>query len=149
MLSIRDCDSKVQGKKREDLRRKARECRVKPGDHVIIERQTRGKGESRFHPRKYTVDEENNGMLVLSDESGQIIKRHVSQTRKVFDWRETNSHKNDKSTYLPTSNPETQGDGQVIRRSDRNRRSPVHLKHYFHAVEQRQVAERVDFTEIL
>ncbi|XP_062538759.1 uncharacterized protein K02A2.6-like [Armigeres subalbatus] len=87
LLNARDQYSKLQSKDREDFKRGARLCRVKPGDTVVVERQNRKKAESRFDSRRYTVREEKNGMLVLIDETGQILKRHVSQTKRVQTWR--------------------------------------------------------------
>ncbi|KXJ68142.1 hypothetical protein RP20_CCG005502 [Aedes albopictus] len=66
-LDERDRTAKLQSKEREDSRRGAKPSRVKPGDTVIIERPSRGKGDSRFDPKRFTVLQENNGSLVLSD----------------------------------------------------------------------------------
>ncbi|XP_058456780.1 uncharacterized protein K02A2.6-like [Malaya genurostris] len=134
LLSARDRASKIEGKRREDRRRGARECRVKPGDKVIIERQVRGKAESRFHPRKYTVIQEQNGMLNLTDENGQSLKRHVSQTKKVHEWIPANIHKE----YIRFQNPiqssiqqpKSNDSAQDFRRSERSRRLPLHLNNY-------------------
>ncbi|XP_062533955.1 uncharacterized protein K02A2.6-like [Armigeres subalbatus] len=108
LLSRRDRDAKLAAKEREDKRRGARPSRVKPGDVVIVERNMRGKGESRFSPRRYTVTEDRNGSLTLNNDEGQILKRHISQTRKVSHWRkkETNTSNNelvssDANTSLP------------------------------------------------
>ncbi|XP_065094962.1 uncharacterized protein K02A2.6-like [Ochlerotatus camptorhynchus] len=85
LLNAKDMKLKIEAKIREDTKRGARRCRIKLGDTVVVERQSRSKGESRFDPRKYTVTDERNGMLVLTDENGQILKRHVSQTKQVYD----------------------------------------------------------------
>ncbi|XP_058816193.1 uncharacterized protein LOC131679480 [Topomyia yanbarensis] len=58
LLNARDLKSKSEAKKREDVKRGARQCRIIPGDTVIVERLPRAKAESRFDPRKYTVTEE-------------------------------------------------------------------------------------------
>lgn len=142
LLNARDRDSKIQGKDREDRRRGARECRVKPEDQVVIERQVRGKAESRFDPRKYTVLEEKDGMLVLSDEAGQILKRHVSQTKKVYDWRPASPEKvssdvNDEPAQRPASASQEKKDApEINRRSTRNRQVPTYLENYVHVAEQ-------------
>lgn len=86
-LDESDRAAKLRGKAREDSRRRARQCQVQPGDAVIVERNNRGKGDTRFHTKRFTVVEQNNGNLVLADDEGQILKRHVSQTRKVYEWR--------------------------------------------------------------
>ncbi|XP_062537773.1 uncharacterized protein K02A2.6-like [Armigeres subalbatus] len=82
LLNKRDREAKLRGKKTEDSRRSARKCRVKPGDVVIVERQMRAKGDSRFDSKRYTVIEETNGSLLLVDEDGSTLKRHVTQTKK-------------------------------------------------------------------
>lgn len=99
LLDRRDKQEKLKAKEREDSRRGARPCRVGPGDTVIIERLTRAKGDSRFGPHKYTVIKEDNGSLVLQNDQGQTVKRHVTQTKKVGYWRESN----DKERAGPSS----------------------------------------------
>lgn len=88
LLNKRDRESKLQAKQREDLRRSARVCRIKPGDVVIVERVSRSKGEARFGEKRYTVMEEEHGNLLLVYEEGGTLKRHVSQTKKVCEWVE-------------------------------------------------------------
>ena len=149
LLNARDREAKMQGKEREDRRHGARECQVKPGDRVVVERTARGKAESRFDPRKHTVMEENNGMLVLNDEAGQTLRRHVSQTKKVGDWRKASSPEKTarmdprKDNHGTAQNPilETKeadkDDDKSVRRPVRNKRSPAHLKNYVRVAEQR------------
>ncbi|XP_062556782.1 uncharacterized protein K02A2.6-like [Armigeres subalbatus] len=104
MLDQRDREQKLAGKRREDARRGARECKVKPGDEVVVERSNRSKGESRFSPTRHTVIEERNGSLVLNDGNGKVVKRHVSQTKKVSRWRNTDEQdRNTASSEAGTS----------------------------------------------
>lgn len=117
-LDAKDKRAKLAAKVREDIRRGARECRVKPGDTVILERPSRAKGETRFDPRKYTVVEENDGNLVVSNDQGQTGRRHVSQTKKVQVWREETEQLNDSELDALPSSP---------RRSTREKRPPGHL----------------------
>lgn len=146
LLSTRDRESKILAKQREDLRRGARPCRIKPGDTVVVERQTRAKAESRFDPRKYTVIEEKSGMLVLNDTNGQVLKRHVSQTKKVHDWRQPREiskpgepegvNNSPDSTQCPVG--ETTGTDStpvVTWRPVREKRAPAYLKNYIHVTE--------------
>lgn len=152
LLNTRDRQSKTLAKQREDLRRGARQCRVKPGDTVIVERQVRAKAESRFDPRKYTVVEEKNGMLVLNDSNGQILKRHVSQTKKVKDWREYNgigragdpkavSYESDATQCPDDGAKETNSTPAVVQRPVREKRAPGYLKNYIHLTEERSVPQ--------
>ncbi|XP_062703931.1 uncharacterized protein K02A2.6-like [Aedes albopictus] len=86
-INSRDMKAKLTGKQYEDRRRGAKRSQITPGDTVIIERHSRTKGESRFDPRKYTVTEQNKGNLVLTGPDGQQLKRHVTQTKRVHEWR--------------------------------------------------------------
>lgn len=121
-LDAKDRKAKLLGKEREDARRGARECRVKPGDTVIIERHSRMKGESRFDPQKYTVLEETNGNLTLSSD-GQIVKRHVTQTKKVGNWRSEDDDGNSVDTP-----------GKEIQRPVRQKKQPAYLQNYVRSV---------------
>ncbi|XP_055590206.1 uncharacterized protein K02A2.6-like [Uranotaenia lowii] len=140
LLNARDRESKIKSKEREDLKRGARTCRVQPGDMVIVERNIRMKGDSRFDPRKFTVVKENNGNLLLNDEHGQLLKRHVSQTKKVHNWRESlepagsiKRQHNTKAEQLQTSGPISPTD--IVRRSTRVKHSPVFLKGYVQSLQ--------------
>lgn len=145
LMDTRDRESKLKSKTREDIKRGARKCRIKPGDTVVVARQTRAKAESRFDPRRYTVKEERNGMLVLIDEDGQVLKRHVSLTRRVHDWRlpdkpysvGTGRNNSDPVTSRhPLSRAEDNDEGpQVSRRSAREKRPPAYLKNFVNATE--------------
>lgn len=140
LLDTRDKESKLNSKDREDQRRGARLCRIKPGDTVLVERQSRAKAEPRFDPRRYTVREEQNGMLVLIDENGQILKRHVSQTKRVVAWRHPNDAADSKTGVDETARRHStiRKDDEVPasgRRSMREKRAPGYLKNYVHVTE--------------
>lgn len=129
LLDIKDRESKLKGKQREDSRRGARECRIKPGDTVIVQRQSRSKGQSRFSSNRYTVMKENNGTLILSDADGQTIKRHVTQTRKVFNWRKPgDQNANDKSDE--PAQGEHANKPLANRLEKRVRKAPTYLEQY-------------------
>ncbi|XP_058456357.1 uncharacterized protein K02A2.6-like [Malaya genurostris] len=115
VLNKRDKEAKLRGKQQEDARRGARKYNVKPGDSVIIERTNRGKGDTRFAPHRYTVVRENNGNLVLSS-NGQILRRHVSQVKKVFEWRHNFNH--------PAE--------EIKKRPMREKRTPEYLTDFVH-----------------
>ncbi|XP_062538803.1 uncharacterized protein K02A2.6-like [Armigeres subalbatus] len=125
LLDKLDRDAKLLGKKREDERRGARNCRVKSGDTVIIERTYRTKGESRFAPRRYVVVEERNGSLVLQGDDGNTLRRHVSQTKKVSLWRDIDT----------PSSASIQPGGSVAQRTVRAKTAPAYLKDYVQAVD--------------
>lgn len=133
LLNRRDKLEKLKAKEREDARRGARSCRVGPGDTVIIERLTRTKGESRFDPHKYTVIKENNGSLILQNDRGQTVKRHVTHTKKVGHWRESD----DKSEG---AGPASQSAEDLLQEgtSERPRRAknlPSYLRDYVQMLE--------------
>lgn len=103
LLDERDREAKLLSKKREDIRRGAKPNKVKPGDTVIVERPSRGKGDSRFGAKRFTVMQERNGSLILCDSDGQQLKRHVSQTKKVQQWRNSSSSNAAKESSVPVS----------------------------------------------
>lgn len=126
LLDERDRLAKLKAKDREDARRGARACRVKPGDTVIVERQSKGKAVSRFDSQRYTVIEENNGNLVLSNQEGQILKRHVTQTKKVQQWREVDGNASTSNDHNPS---------EEMGRPTRDRKAPAYLESYVRRVE--------------
>lgn len=126
-LDERDKEMKQKSKEREDSRRGARKCPLKLGDTVIVERLSRAKGDSRFGAQRYTVMGEKNGSLVLGDDEGRTIKRHVSQTKKVFKWRD--------QVVTKHTAPRDHNDDSLTHRSTRNRRAPGHLQDYVRMAE--------------
>ncbi|XP_058828315.1 uncharacterized protein K02A2.6-like [Topomyia yanbarensis] len=126
LVDIRDRQAKLRAKQYEDARRGARESRVKSGDVVITERTVRTKGDTRFDPTKFTVVEENNGNLVLCDSDGRTLRRHITQTRKVNEWR-------DCKTDAVSDND----GGETTRRSsNRDRKPPAYLDSYIRVCQQ-------------
>lgn len=126
LLNERDTESKLLSKAYEDTRRGATPCKIQPGDVVIVERQSKAKGEARFETTRYTVMQENNGSLLLSDENGRLVRRHVTQTKRVHQWRKTQSEapetapQQTENTFKPTAPV----------RPSRERRTPIHLSDY-------------------
>ncbi|XP_062705610.1 uncharacterized protein K02A2.6-like [Aedes albopictus] len=133
LFSKRDREAKEAGKKREDQRRGARPCRINPGDTVIVERHTHSKGESRFLPRRYTVVEVKNGNLTLNDEDGNVLKRHVSQTKKVSQWRIEETPSDPNSRDSPENS--LQLTSALGPRSIRERKAPSYLQEYVRLVD--------------
>lgn len=121
LLDARDREIKLKGKVMEDRRRGARNTRVEPGDTVIVERyKSKGKGESRFGTNKFTVLKEENGILVLTDSEGHIVRRHVTQTKKVSQWRDK----------VGTNVPSRQVSNDPSRRSRRESKIPSYLSDF-------------------
>ncbi|XP_062713807.1 uncharacterized protein K02A2.6-like [Aedes albopictus] len=136
-LERRDREGKIAGKKREDSRRGARRCRVKPGDEVVIERQNRPKGYSRFSPTRYTVIEERNGILILNDGNGKVAKRHVTQTKKVGRWRDLQHQ-----VSIPSDEKQSiteKASSESFHRPSREKRAPTYLHDYVQVVENCQM----------
>lgn len=122
IINARDQKAKLIGKQNEDRRRGARDCTIVPGDTVIIERQARSKGDSRFDSKRYTVTEQRKGNLVLTGNDGQKLKRHVSQTKRVHEWRIPDRDTN-------KDQEETQ------QRPSREKKIPTYLEDYVRLVE--------------
>ncbi|XP_062557068.1 uncharacterized protein K02A2.6-like [Armigeres subalbatus] len=131
LLDVRDREANLQSKEREDARRGAKVSKVKPGDTVVIERPSRGKGDSRFGLKRFTVVHENNGSLTLCDTEGHQLKRHVTQAKKVQQWRDPAP----KETCGETSNPVFSSIDESRERPRRERRLPVYLSEYVRATE--------------
>lgn len=142
VINRRDYDAKTKGKINEDSKRGARECRIRPGDTVVVARQTRMKGESRFLPTRYTVVEQRSGNLTLVDDDGGELRRHVTQTRKVHEWRDRTLPRESSGERLQsreTANESAESSADVTRlvsRPIRQLRLPKHLKDYVCAVEE-------------
>lgn len=132
LLDQRDRKAKLEGKRREDTRRGARECRVKTGDTVIIQRTLRGKGQSRFSPSRYIVTDENNGSLVLQNGDGQSIKRHVTQTKKVSVWQKRHKTVSEEPSLNTDGNASEsrKATENIMRRGNRTRKVPAYLDQY-------------------
>lgn len=130
-LDERDRTAKLQSKEREDSRRGAKPSRVKPGDTVIIERPSRGKGDSRFDPKRFTVLQENNGSLVLSDPGGQRLRRHISQAKKVQQWRDPASEVASEEVPADPANDTANAN----ERPSRMKRPPQYLADYTRAID--------------
>lgn len=75
--------------------------------------------------------EEQNGSLVLCDPVGQQIKRHVTQTKKVQQWRETKPLNTQESVHH--ANPDVDDQFQ---RPRREKRTPSYLSEYVRSAEQ-------------
>lgn len=135
ILNQRDRCEKLKAKEREDARRGARSCRVGPGDTVIVERVTRTKGESRFDPQRYTVIQEDNGSLALHNDEGQILKRHVTQTRKVSKWREPEHKSNDDASIDQGPSNYQQSSAEPTIRPQRAKAQPTYLKDYVQSID--------------
>lgn len=124
LLNERDAEAKLHSKAIADVRRGARPCKVSPGDIVILERQSKAKGDTRFDERRHTVVQENNGSLLLSDVNGQLLRRHVTQTKKVHEWRNPDSDSKSEKDMKQTKAAETSP------RDSRKRKAPTYLSDY-------------------
>ncbi|XP_062541439.1 uncharacterized protein K02A2.6-like [Armigeres subalbatus] len=138
LLDERDRKAKLDGKNREDIRRGARKCRITAGDTVIVQRQVRSKGQSRFSPTRYTVANENNGSLVLHNADGQSLKRHITQTRRVTHYPNIKTSEGDEHERYRNADSDIpiRKEHPDNRKGDRVKRIPAYLEHYVRSVEQ-------------
>lgn len=130
LLNERDAKAKLCSKFHEDKRRNAKPCNVQPGDTVIVERHLKSKGDTRFNTERYTVVQEDNGSLLLKDEHGNLLRRHVTQTKRVRAWR------NVEATVTETENHREPQNENNIGRTTRKRRAPGHLADYVRMAEE-------------
>lgn len=135
LLTARDREAKLRGKSQEDRRRSARKCRIQPGDVVIVERQNRAKGDSRFGTKRYTVLEEENGSLLLVDEDGATMRRHVTLTKKVYKWAMNQEPFDDKAEDVDVWPEDTSA---ASGRPKRGKKTPSYLKDYVQVVDQQE-----------
>lgn len=84
--------------------------------------------------KRYVVSEERNGSLVLCGLDGQQLRRHVSQTKKVQEWRVQKPA--NKQESKPASNPDVLPDDDRCQRPTRERRAPSYLSEYLRTVNQ-------------
>ncbi|KAL1399593.1 hypothetical protein pipiens_008090 [Culex pipiens pipiens] len=133
-------------KVKEDARRGARPCRIGPGDTVIVERNVRQKGDTRFDPTRYTVLEERDGNLMLTNDSGNILKRHVSQTKKLFEWRTSaeceaqlslrpDRARNSSGGNRNSTDEERDPELEPVQRSTREKKKPSYLDQFVRRVD--------------
>lgn len=78
-----DWRRKMKMKEYADKRRGAQESRVHAGDKVVVEREHRRKGETRFRPDEWTVVEQRKGDLTLEDGNGVKLRRAVTKTKRL------------------------------------------------------------------
>lgn len=138
LLDSRDRDAKIESKAREDTRRGAKRSSVQPGDTVLVQRQSKAKGETRFDPTRYTVVQERNGSLVVCGPDGHQLRRHVTQTKKVQQWRESKPRSEIAQEQARSSGDTVreQADKEDHQRPRRNARPPAHLSDYVRQAEE-------------
>lgn len=129
-ITKRDREAKLKGKSYEDRRRGARKCQIIPGDVVIVERNVRSKGDSRFDPKRYTVVQQKNGNLLLSSADGQQLRRHVTQTKRV---------KNDAPRVRQPPVEQVNKHTEEHQRPVREKKIPSYLKQYVRVVEEEKL----------
>jgi RNase H-like domain found in reverse transcriptase/Reverse transcriptase (RNA-dependent DNA polymerase)/Integrase zinc binding domain len=79
----RDSEEKAKKKEYEDARRHAKRPRIEVGDKVVLEREDKRKGESRFDEEELTVQETRRGDLTLVPACGKPIRRDITKVRRL------------------------------------------------------------------
>ncbi|CAH1994741.1 unnamed protein product [Acanthoscelides obtectus] len=81
----RDQERKQIGKEKGDMKRKAEECDLIPGDKVYIKNVNKeNKLSLDYNPETHTVENTKGGDIkVRSDETGQIRRRNVVHLKRV------------------------------------------------------------------
>lgn len=86
------------------------------------------------------MPEEKNGSLLLTDDDGKSLRRHVSQTKKVHKWRSpviksfTNEGVSSRENLV-----DQQGEVSLHKRSSRDRKPPSYFKDYVRSVQEDNV----------
>lgn len=76
---------RTRTKELEDKKRGAKPSDIQVGDIVLVEDDTRIKGQARFRKLKYQVMGEHNGDLRLKCENGSVLMRNLIKVRKYMD----------------------------------------------------------------
>lgn len=113
--SLRETDwaAKMKGKAQQDKRRHAREMSIEVGDSVVLERQAKKKGETRYDPRPLTVESAADGDLVLRDSSGVMVRRDVTKVKKVPEQQPGSDDNNDGKRPMREARKRTREQGKM------------------------------------
>lgn len=128
---VQDKDSvaKQKGKDYADTRRNARESDLQQGDQVLLKQNRSNKLDTPFHPEPYKVVDKRGSEVTIQSSTGERYRRNVTHVKKFHT----------ESTQLttpgqPEESVEAQGKSPqpevVLRRFERERRVPEHLKDY-------------------
>lgn len=90
-----DIINKSKGKQREDAARKAQEKELKQGDKVLLQNMLPGhKLTTRFGQEEFTVLGRNDNEVTITNDSGHILRRHVTHLKKLPQSQELSDRKN-------------------------------------------------------
>lgn len=82
-MCSRDWSEKMKAKEREDAKRNARPSQVTVGDHVVLRRESKRKGDTIYEPTELVVVAQKEGDLTLQAPDGHLIRRNITKTKKV------------------------------------------------------------------
>ena len=129
----RDKDSvaKQKGKDYADNRRNAQESGLQRGDQVLLKQNRSSKLDTPFHPEPYRVVDKRGSEVTIQSSTGERYRRNVTHVKKFH----TESPQPQPTTLCqPEESVEAQGNSPkpalVLRRSQRERFVPEHLKDY-------------------
>ena len=129
----RDKDSvaKQKGKDYADNRRNAQESGLPRGDQVLLKLNRSSKLDTPFHPEPYRVVDKRGSEVTIQSSTGERYRRNVTHVKKFH----TESPQPQPTTLCqPEESVEAQGNSPkpalVLRRSQRERFVPEHLKDY-------------------
>lgn len=124
----RDTSEKEEAKAREDERRGAKDIRIEVGDTVVIMRNARAKGDSRFDPTtRWEVTARNRGDLELQAPDGRVTKRNVTMVKRLVQPESPELPVVDEEVQVQQTAPDLQAE---TRRSTRLRKPPAHWDMY-------------------
>ena len=139
-LGLRDKSEKETAKSREDKKRKARGSRIEAGDTVVLKREVRLKGESKYSPERFEVIKNLNGSLIMRASDGRTVQRYITFAKRCEGNQDTSSGE-DEDEEADTEDeaggvqPQDQDENNERRMgSTRLRKAPAHLKDFIFAV---------------
>lgn len=131
MVRERDTEYKNRLKDRKNVKRRAKETTLQPGDLVYMKRVTRTKGQAPFDPNKFEIVSIARGDCVIRSPDGTEYKRSVIQLKKAPGKRKIDQNKEQIERENGSDNEQA-----YEPRPKRTRREPKHLSDYVHRLEQ-------------
>ena len=125
----KDIVAKQKGKDYADNRRNARESDLQQGDQVLLKQNKRNMLDTHFHPEPYKVVDRKGSEVTVQSSTGERYRRNVTHVKKFHTetTQLTTPGQPEESVEAKGSSPQPE---VALRRSQRERHVPEHLKDY-------------------